>query len=223
MINLFDVKYIISILALIFIIAIVISYIYTSKEFAESKYYIFFRILEGIALVLVAYGLILTAISAREEQNLNFINTTYLVIDRCKLNILNKINISYPICPNFIASLNLLYDIPGNNNIQDKEIDIYNLSNNLLQAIEDVITGDKFDLTQVNSWISFYMPWCCSDTFYIMWKKIMESFNNITNGLVYILFEYANKNGKIYNVTQLNKKVNDFNNDSRVINIYNKL
>ena len=194
------------------------------KEFENSRFGIFIKILSSLAFILVAMGLILTAQAFEESQKLTSIEQTFKLIDRSLLIPVSKMRELYTRCPNFVKSLwpqKGIFDstnIPPNTN--EDPVAILDLSMIMLQSFEDHFTGASFDGTGEIVWAANYLQWVSSDKFKDIWMSLYPNFRDTTNDYTKLLFEYANKGGKIKDADELMKRSKEFSKDQRLLEIF---
>ena len=115
------------------------------KEFEQSRFGIFIKILSSLAFILVAMGLILTAQAFEESQKLTSLEQTFKLIDRALLIPISKMREFYSKCPNFVSSLwpqkGIFNNISSTSVEQEDEITILDLSMIMLHCFEDHFTG----------------------------------------------------------------------------------
>ncbi len=207
------------------VIAIILSLIYKNKSYLDDgRVGVFLNIISGLTFVLLFPGTILAAIAVhRNEERLKMEKT----IKAQEIEFLRPINYmkeNWNDCPKFIKSL-----WPQVKDIQDYKIDenkfddpfaIIQVTSNLLQSIENHLIHKEFELTKEREWGGTFLQWTSSDLFV---KKAYEIFNNYslrTKKYFDILVEYANKNGKIKSVEDLNQRREDFSKDPRLQEIF---
>ena len=170
-------------------------------------------------------GLILTAQTFEENQRLTLIDQTHKLIDRSLLNPVDKMRQYYSKIPNFIKSLWPQKGIFDNTQVSTVEEDpscILDLSIVMIQAFEDHFTGSGFDSTDQIVWSGNFLQWASSDKFQEIFNSIYPNFSDTTIEYCKLLFEYANKNGKIKDAEDLMKRSEALTKDERLINIYKK-
>lgn len=196
------------------------------KEFENSRFGIFIKILSSLAFILVAMGLILTAQAFEESQKLTSIEQTYKLIDRSLLEPINKMRENYQRCPNFVKSLwpqkGIFDNIPFSTKEEDPSA-ILDLSMIMLQSFEDHFTGSGFDETGEIVWAGNFLQWASSDKFKEMFDSLYPNFKDTTNEYSKILFEYANKGGKIKDAEDLMNRSKQLSKDNRIVKIYKKI
>ena len=202
------------------------------KEFENSRFGIFIKILSSLAFILVAMGLILTAQAFEESQKLTITDQTFKLIDRSYLEPVSKMRELYPKCPNFVKSLwpqmgifNSIQNsvTPTNKIDQDDNACILDISVVILQCFEDHFTGSGFDATGEIVWAGNFLQWTSSDKLYEMWKVLYPNYKETTNAYAKLLFEYANKGGKIKDSDELNRRCIEFSKDKRLEEIFARL
>jgi len=192
------------------------------KEFENSRFGIFIKILSSLAFILVAMGLILTAQAFEEGQKLTSIDQTHKLIDRSLLEPIDKMRQFYTKCPNFVKSLwpqKGIFDEKVSTTEDDPSC-ILDLSMVMIQAFEDHFTGSGFDATDQIVWSGNFLQWASSDKFQEMFYLLYPNFTNTTIEYCKLLFEYANKNGKIKDAEDLMKRSEALTKDQRLINLY---
>lgn len=168
-------------------------------------------------------GLVLTSQALEESRKINEVDQTFKLIDRALLKPISMMREFYPKCPNFVKSLwpqQNIFSQKTENLIEDDKACILDLSIVMMQCFEDHFTGDVFDSTGNIVWAGNFLQWTSSDTFLEMWKSLYPNFKNTTNEYTKLLFEYSNKNGKIKDADDLEKRCNQFVSDQRIKNIY---
>ena len=115
-----------------------------------------------------------------------------------------------------------IYKHISKQNYKKKEdpIAVLELSTLIFQAFEDHLTCHSFDFTGEEPWCTNYLIWTCSDKLYDMWKILKPTYKKSTIAYTNLLFEYANKYGKIKNVNDLTHRSKLFMNDKRLQDIF---
>jgi hypothetical protein len=190
------------------------------KEFENSRFGIFIKILSSLAFILVAMGLVLTAQAFEQGQKLTSVDQTFKLIDRALMNPISKMRDLYPKCPHFVESLwPQVFTNSTTKYVEEKEdkVSILDLSMVMLQSFEDHFTGSGFDVTGEIVWAGNFLQWGNSDSFRDMWKELYPNFKESTNKYAELVFEYSNKGGKIKNGKDLMDRSIEFAKDERVL------
>lgn len=197
-------------------------YVVQPKDFENSRYGVFVKVLSNLAFILVALGLILTAEAFEEGQKLTKVGETYRLIDRSLMKQIEYMQKHYEKAPHFIQSLwpqQGLWPNPPPANVKDDPAAVLEITFYMMQSFEDHFTGATFDATGEYVWAGNYLQWASSDKFYEMYKMLYPNFKQSTNEYADLLFEYA-KRSPIKTSKDLLERALEFSKDKRVDRIY---
>lgn len=221
-------EYIYAILILFFFIAIMFTIFYSKTDLDNSKIYVFFIIVAQLSTFVISLNLIISSHNLHFMANSEYIKTTNEIIDRSSTAIMKNMKNNYEKCPNFIASLwsyTKMFPVNKSNNFgtinESKEdpLAILELSTLIFQAFEDHLTCHSFDFTGEEPWCTNFLIWTSSDKLYEIWQILKPTYKKTTIAYTNLLFEYANKFGKIKDINDLTYRSKLFINDARLNNI----
>jgi hypothetical protein len=156
--------------------------------------------INSIGVIYIAIGIYITYKIFSENINEIKRNNTLKIIDRSLLGTIKLINDNYSKCPNFCDSLFYSWqrETLGNKkrkyDIEDSWESVLQISFQIFQAFEDVLTVSNIDQTGFYVWIANFMPWAHSKKLKKAWDTLYPNFADKTIEFGNFMFKVSNEN-----------------------------
>lgn len=170
------------------------------KQYENTRLNVFFSSLTSVAIIFVGFNIVLTSISFEFQQQFSRLTQTKEAVDKLWLYPNQVLKSSTNIRPEFMASFfmsNLdLYNLillPNKKTALTKEaiIEEQFISTLMIQAWEDCLIMRKYDETPLAFWIASFLSWAQNPYFKNYYNRSKFEYQDFTNDLAEILFEYA--------------------------------
>lgn len=230
---------IVSIIICIIVISIMVFSFYVTfkyrspEQYKQTRINVFFSALASVAIIFVAFNIVLTTISFEYNQHFARLTKTKEAVDRLWLYPNKVLKTSRNIRPEFLASFYLsnldLYNLvilpnKKTNLTQEGIIEEQFIAHVMIQSWEDCLIIRRYDATPLTYWLRSFMTWAQNPYFKKYYERIKFSYTENTLILGDLLFEYAAK------IPVPTKDINDYSNtveelmrDPRYINLIHNM
>lgn len=189
------------IVILLFSLYITIKY-RNPEQYQNTRINVFFSSLASVAIIFVGFNIVLTSIAFEYEQQFSRLTKTKDAVDKLWFYPNQLIKNSPNIRPEFMASFfmnNLdLYHLvllPHKKTPLTKEaiLEEQFISNVMLQSWEDCLMMRRYDEISLDFWLGSFLTWAQNPYFKIYYNRMKFNYQDFTNQLAELLFEYAEK------------------------------
>lgn len=170
------------------------------ERFKNTRIAVFISIMGSMAVVVLAFNVILTTINLQAQNTINKAKFTKQAIDELWLFPNQILKDTHYARPEFLASLyynnKTLYEITKNQTTQatvKSELEEQYICLVLIQSWEDYLTLRNWDNTGDEVWLHNFLQWAQSPYLKAVYDNLKYNFADTTIALGDLLFEYAEK------------------------------
>ncbi len=188
---------------LIILFSLYITFKYSNPEqYKKTRINIFFSTLASVAILFVGFNIILTSLGFEYSERFSRLTKTKEAVDKLWLYPNEVIKSSIKSRPEFLASFfmnkRVLYNLVLESNkktVITKEaiMEEQFIATILVQAWEDCLALREYDETPLEFWLRSFLTWAQNPYFKEYYEDVKFEYQESTNLLAELLFEYANK------------------------------